>query len=91
MYHNFGHQRGLDHAAVYVTELKTLMFDACDIVPVLVLGWTKENAEHIVDILKNPKGIGGRQFDPNRFFPMGLNEISALCEIPWVSKAQLAA
>lgn len=80
--HDFGHQRGLDHNAVYVTEIKTLMFDACDNVPVLVLGWSKENAEHIADILRSPKGIGGRIFEPNRFFSMGLNEISDESDLP---------
>ncbi len=79
--HNFGHQRGLDHAAVYVAELKTLMFDACENVPVLVLGWTKENAEYLADILRNPKGIGRRQFDPNRFSSMGLDEIADVSDL----------
>jgi hypothetical protein len=73
LFHDFGNQRGLKHDCVYITELKTLLFDSCDRVPVLILGWTIENAKYIANILR--KGYENRYYDKKRFFIMGVNEI----------------
>lgn len=74
--HNFGRKRSIPHNSVYITELKTLMFDSCDRVPVLVLGWNRENAEYLAEKLRHPQGIEYRAYyDSQRFFTMGVDEI----------------
>lgn len=69
----FRRNRGLHPGSTYAVEMKTLMFDAADTKPVLVLGWTKDSADHLVNKLRNPR-IGNRAYDPDRFHAMGLDE-----------------
>ena len=69
----FRRNRGLQQNSVYAVEIKTLMFDACDTKPALVLGWTKVNADVFADKLRNPR-IGSRSYSRDRFYAMGLDE-----------------
>lgn len=72
----FRKNRGLNPNSVYTIELGTLMFDSCNTKPVLVLGWTKESAEYLVNLLRNPVGIEDRAYDRDRFYALGISEIS---------------
>lgn len=69
----FRSNRGLHSRSTYAVEIKTLMFDAADTKPALILGWTKASAESLVEKLKNPR-IGSRGYDRERFHAMGLDE-----------------
>ncbi|MEF8732495.1 MAG: hypothetical protein V5B40_11480 [Candidatus Accumulibacter meliphilus] len=69
----FRQNRGLRQDSVYTVEIRTLMFDACDTKPVLVLGWTQDSAEHLANKLRTPR-VGGRRYNPDRFYAMGLSE-----------------
>ena len=75
LFHRVGEARGIPHDAVYTTELQTLMFDACDNVPVLVIGWGNEEHDNLLRMLKNPTGIGGRYYNPDRFFYLNFDGI----------------
>jgi hypothetical protein len=69
----FRRNRELHQNSVYAVEIKTVMFDACDTKPVLVLGWTRDDAEYLADKLRNPR-IGSRRYNRDRFYAMGLDE-----------------
>lgn len=69
----FRRNRGLHSRSTYAVEIKTLMFDAADTKPALVLGWTRASAEYLVEKLQNPR-IGSRRYDRDRFHAMGLDE-----------------
>ena len=73
--HRIGEARGIPHDSVYITELKTLMFDACDNVPALVIGWGNEDHNNLLRMLKNPSGIGGRSYNRDRFFYLNFDGI----------------
>lgn len=67
----FARNHGIDPKSVYITELKTLMYDSCNHVPVLVLGWYKDCADHLANILRKPDGhING--YDPSRVHAMSI-------------------
>lgn len=61
--------------SIYLTELKTLMYDSCNNVPVLVLRWSRECAEYLANILRSPDCIGNGYYDAGRIYAMGINEI----------------
>jgi len=69
----FRKNRGLHQYSTYSVEIKTLMFDSADAKPTLVLGWTKDSADYLVQKLQNPR-IGGRRYNPDRFYALGLDE-----------------
>ncbi|WDP89052.1 MAG: hypothetical protein HUN04_04640 [Desulfobacter sp.] len=69
----FRKNRGLHQDSVYAVEVKTLMFDACDTKPALILGWTKGSAGYLAEKVRNPR-IGSRRYRRDRFYSMGLDE-----------------
>lgn len=69
----FRRNRRLHQRSTYAVEIKTLMFDSADSRPALVLGWTKDKADYLIEKLQNPK-IGRRAYNPDRFHSMGLDE-----------------
>jgi hypothetical protein len=71
----FARNHGLRSDSINITELKTLMYDSCNNVPVLVLGWSRECAEYLANILRSPDGIGNRYYDAGRIYAMGIDEI----------------
>jgi len=77
----FRGNRDLNSLSVYTVELQTLIFDSCNTKPVLVLGWTKEKAEYLISLLKKPKVLENPNNKADRFYPMGINEISEINSI----------
>lgn len=72
----FADNHDLHSNSVYITELKTLMYDSCNQVPVLVLGWSRKSAEYLANILRNPKDMN-MFYDPERIYTMGMDKVNA--------------
>ena len=70
---SFANKYGLRRDRVYITELKNLMYDSCNNKPVLVLGWSEEEAEDLADILRNPNPAGCGNNDAGRIHSMVIN------------------
>lgn len=71
---SFARKYGLSRDRVYITELKNIMHDSCNTKPVLVLGWSEEEAEDLADILLHPNPVECGNSDPGRIHSMAIGD-----------------
>ncbi len=73
--HHFGIERSVPHGCGYIRELQTLMFDSCDSIPGLVVGWSNSDVNYVFDLLCFPSGIGNRSYNNERFYKTTFTEL----------------